>query len=247
MIEFNNVWKTYTKELFHPPSSAIQGLSFTVGKGETLGLIGANGAGKSTCIRLLLNFIFPDRGNITIFNTSPSAFLKRKKIGYLPEVPNLPANLNILDLLKFTGCCCGLPPQKTAVRGEELLQELLLWEARKAPIRTYSKGMQQRAGFALALINDPDLFILDEPMSGLDPLGRHAILSLIQQLKQNGKTLLFCSHILEDVDKIVDNVLLLHKGKPVFWGAPVELAAAYGASNIAEGFVSAVNVVNNDG
>jgi ABC-2 type transport system ATP-binding protein len=125
-------------------------------------------------------------------------------------------------------------------RGQELLTLLDLWDARKRPLRSYSKGMQQRANFAIALINDPELLILDEPMSGLDPMGRKKIIDLISRLKEDGKSILFCSHILEDVDRLVDRVLLLHKGQRLFFGTPAELVSQEGKQTLAEAFVSRV-------
>jgi len=240
MITFDNIWKTYTKELFSPKNIALQDLSFSLDQGNTLGLIGANGAGKSTSIRLLMDFIRPDRGYIHVFNNTPSSFSKRENIGYLPETASFPPNLTILNLLRFTGDTCNLSPKKLGLRSEKLLRELDLWTTRKHPLRTYSKGMQQRANFVLALINDPELLILDEPMSGLDPMGRNKIISLIQQLKDSGKTILFCSHILEDVDLLVDNILLLHKGKKLFYGTPTELAAKENKKSMSEAFISLV-------
>ncbi|MBI9088281.1 MAG: ABC transporter ATP-binding protein [Desulfobacterium sp.] len=240
MIKFNNIWKTYSKELFVSKNTALQGLSFSLKKGNTLGLIGANGAGKSTSIRLLMDFIRPDKGNITISDHQPNRFSIRKHIGYLPETASFPPNLNIVNLLGFTGTTCNIPRKILRLRSEELLNKLDLWETRNRPLRTYSKGMQQRANFVLALINNPELLILDEPMSGLDPMGRNKIILLIQQLKQAGKTILFCSHILEDVDRLVDDILVLHKGKKLFYGTPAALTDQERKSSMAEAFVSMV-------
>lgn len=240
MIQFKNVWKIYTKELFKDSPPALQNISFSLDKGQSLGLIGANGAGKSTSIRLLMDFIRPDKGTIQISNNDPGSFAIRKEIGYLPEMANFPPNLTILHLLSFTGTTCNISSNTLKQRSEKWLHELDLWEARKRPLRTYSKGMQQRANFAIALINDPELLILDEPMSGLDPMGRNKIILLIQQLKQAGKTILFCSHILEDVDRLVDNILVLDKGKKLFYGTPAALTDQESKSSMAEAFVSMV-------
>lgn len=246
MIVFQSVSKTYSKEVGAPAHTALFNLSFAVKKGETLGLIGANGAGKSTSIKLLMGFIRPDAGSIQLFDGSPDGSPHiRKQIGYLPEVANFPANLSVHDLLLFTGTTCNIPKDIHRERSRELLALLDLWEVRKRPLRTYSKGMQQRANFAIALINDPDLLILDEPMSGLDPMGRKKIIDLIGQLKKAGKTILFCSHILEDVDRLVDNILLLHKGKKLFHGTPGKLTEEEGTVNMAEAFVSRVKKEEN--
>mgnify|MGYP002795051943 CR=1 FL=1 len=240
MTIFTTVSKTYAKEIGAPTHTALAGLSFSVAKGETIGLIGANGAGKSTSIKLLMDFIRPDSGTIQLFNGSPGTPHIRQQIGYLPEVANFPANLSVHDLLRFTGTTCDIPQNLLAERSHELLTLLDLWAVRRRPLRTYSKGMQQRANFAIALLNDPELLILDEPMSGLDPMGRKKIIDLIIQLKEAGKTILFCSHILEDVDRLVDSVLLLHKGKKLFHGTPGELAVQEDKPSMAEAFVSRV-------
>ncbi len=241
MITFENVSKKYSKALFRPAPTALQNVSFSLKQGQTLGLIGANGAGKSTSIRLIMDFIRPDKGTIRLFDRPASDLSQRNQIGYLPETANFPANLTVLDLLRFTGTTCDMLPKICKERSEQLLQELGLWEARRNPLRTYSKGMQQRANFALALLNDPQLLILDEPMSGLDPLGRGQIIELIQRLKELGKTTLFCSHILGDVDRLVDQLLVLHKGQTLFYGTPDTLLAEEGEPDIETAFISLVN------
>lgn len=240
MINFHAVTKTYAKEIGAPVHTALAGLSFSVAKGETLGLVGANGAGKSTSIKLLMDFIRPDSGTIRLFDGTPGSPHIRQQIGYLPEVANFPANLSVNDLLRFTGTTCDVAREVLDERSHELLNLLDLWEVRHRPLRTYSKGMQQRANFAIALINDPELIILDEPMSGLDPMGRKKIIDLIGQLKDAGKTILFCSHILEDVDRLVDSILVLHKGMKLFHGTPGELTVQESAPSMAEAFVSRV-------
>lgn len=241
MICFDNITKSYARELFQYRPPALQEVSFTLKKGHTLGLIGANGAGKSTSIRLMMDFIRPDRGSIHILDRPASDLSQRNQIGYLPETANFPANLTILDLIRFTATTCGLPKNIEKERGEHLLQELGLWEARRKRLRAYSKGMQQRANFVLALLNDPQLLILDEPMSGLDPLGRGQIIDLIQRLKKQGKSILFCSHILGDVDRLVDQLLVLHKGQTLFNGPPGDLLTQQKVANIEAAFISLIN------
>jgi ABC-2 type transport system ATP-binding protein len=240
VITFENVWKTYAKELGSPAFPALKGVSFVLQPGETLGLIGANGAGKSTCIRLLMDFIRPDQGRISLFGHTPQSPEVRRRIGYLPEVANFPPNLTILDMLRFVARSNGLSKMELAERAERWLRLLELWEVRKRPLRNYSKGMQQRANFVLALVTDPDLLILDEPMSGLDPLGRAKIIGLIKELQQAGKTILFCSHILEDVDRLADRVLVLHLGEKQFEGLPADFCKRQNVVSISEAFVSLV-------
>lgn len=240
IIEFDAVSKTYTPELGSPSHTALNSLTFQLEAGQTLGLIGANGAGKSTCLRLLMDFIRPDTGMISLLGLSPDSYDVRNRVGYLPEIAGFPANLNVLDMLNFTGKACGLNKQTVAERGEWLLNKLELWDVRKRPLRSYSKGMQQRASFAVALINDPELLILDEPMSGLDPLGRDKIISLILDLKQQGKSILFCSHILEDVDRLVDCLLVLHHGENLFFGTPEELCNKLNTESMVEAFLTLI-------
>lgn len=240
MITFESVWKKYSKELFRTATPALQDVSFSLQPGKTLGLIGANGAGKSTSIRLLMDFIRPTQGKISLFDRSPSDLSLRNRIGYLPETASFPANLTIANLLRFTGTTCSIPKTTWKRRSEELLHELDLWEARRKPLRIYSKGMQQRANFALALLNDPQMLILDEPMSGLDPIGRGLIINLIQRLKDQGKTILFCSHILGDVDRLVDQLLVLHKGRVLFNGLPADFLEAEQHLSIEAAYLSLI-------
>lgn len=244
MIHFANVWKSYTRELFSASPAALRDISFSLTQGETLGLIGANGAGKSTCIKLLMDFIRPDQGEIIVLGSPPRKHQIRSRIGYLPETANFPSNLTVLDMLRFTGSTCNMAQQDVRTASEKWLRRLGLWDARKRPLRNYSKGMQQRANFTIALLNDPELLILDEPMSGLDPIGRADILALIAELKNQGRTILFCSHILEDVDRLVDKVLVLHQGQKLFEGPPHALAEQQGCPTFVDGYLSLVQPVS---
>lgn len=244
MILFKEVWKSYPKELGTTPKPALSCISFALASGESLGLIGANGAGKSTAIKLLMDFIRPDTGSISILGNSPENPKIRRRIGYLPEIANFPSNLTVLDMLRFTGTTCNMEDSEVRTASEKWLRRLGLWAARKRPLRNYSKGMQQRANFAIALLNDPELLILDEPMSGLDPIGRADILALITELKSHGRTILFCSHILEDVDRLVDRVLVLHQGHKIFEGQPHTLAEQQDCPTFVDGYLSLVQQVS---
>lgn len=243
ILAFSSVSKTYAKELGTQALAALAEVSFSVHTGETLGMVGANGAGKSTAIKLIMDFIRPNAGSISVLGQTPKHRPIRNRIGYLPETANFPANLTVLDMLRFTGSSCNMAQQEVRTSSEKWLRRLGLWDARKRPLRNYSKGMQQRANFAIALLNDPGLLILDEPMSGLDPIGRADILALIADLKGQGKSILFCSHILEDVDRLVDRVLVLHKGRKLFEGQPHALAEQQGCSSFVEGYLSLVEQV----
>ena len=241
MINFKSVGKQYCQELFKPPPpAALQDLSFALPKGDTLGLVGANGAGKSTSLRLIMGFIRPDKGIIKICGYSPSDVSIRRTIGYLPETADFPPNLTLPDLIRYTAATCGIAKKTRNETSTSLLNDLGLWEARNKKLRSYSKGMQQRANFVLALLNDPQLLILDEPMSGLDPLGRKLILNLIKRLKGEGKTILFCSHILSDVDQLADQLLVLHKGQSLFNGSPSAFVDQQGGTTIEDAFLSLI-------
>ena len=240
LIIFDRIWKTYPGQIGAASHTALKEVSFSLAKGETLGLIGANGAGKTTCIRLIMGFIRQDKGQIRLMEELPANHTIRTRIGYLPETPSFPSNLTLLDMLRFTGTTCHLSKGILKQVSEKWLKFLGLWEVRKRPLRTFSKGMQQRANFAIALINDPELLILDEPMSGLDPIGRAEIINLIQDLKKQGKSILFCSHILEDVDMLVDKVLILHGGKNLFFGRLSELCEQEKSSSLVDAYLSII-------
>jgi len=219
MIQFQHVHKTYPKQINKTPAKhALKGISFHLKKGQTLGLIGQNGAGKSTTIRLIMGYMRVDLGNIQILDSkiiNPNA---RKNLGYLPETSSFPADLSCMELLNFAGRCCDMNKQDILQRAEPLLKKLNIWDVRKRRISTYSKGMRQRASFAAALIHDPELLILDEPMSGLDPMGRAEIIALIHELQAQQKTILFCSHLLDDVECITNDVAILHQGEMLYDG-----------------------------
>ena len=149
-------------------------------------------------------------------------------------------------MLRFTGSASNMAQSDIKSGSEKWLRRLGLWDDRKRPLRNYSKGMQQRANFSIALFNNAELLILDEPMSGLDPIGRADILALITELKNQGKSILFCSHILEDVDRLVDKVLVLHKGKKLFEGPPLSLAEQQAGSTFVDGYLSLVKQVTRD-
>ena len=225
VVSFDRVYKTYARQLGEPAHVALTAASFHLQEGETLGMIGPNGAGKSTCLRLILDFIRPDQGEIFIFGYAPARASLRQRIGYLPEAASLPLNLSCLDMMRFAGQSCQMSSEVIAQAAEKWLVRLGLWGDRHRLLRGYSKGMLQRASFALALIHDPDVLILDEPMSGLDPIGRADIVSLVQELKKSGKSILFCSHLLEDVERLVDRLIILHHGSVLFHGTLGELSS----------------------
>ncbi|MDT8420979.1 MAG: ABC transporter ATP-binding protein [Desulfuromonadales bacterium] len=212
-IQLCAVSKTYNPGLFKKKVNAVKDLSLEIASGEVFGLIGPNGAGKSTTIRMLLGLIRPDSGSILFRGKALTEQDIRSEIGYLPENPYLYDHLNLRELLRFCGRSSQLSVEQIVHRSQELLAKLDLLEAQKRPLRTFSKGMLQRAGICFALLHDPSIVIFDEPMSGLDPIGRKMVFDLVMELKQQGKTIFFCSHILSDVERLCDRICLISKGR----------------------------------
>lgn len=213
VLEINDIAKTFHTGFFRKKVHAVRSVSFEIQRGEIFGLVGPNGAGKSTAIKMLLGLVRPDRGDIRMFGQPIDDVSLRNRIGYLPENPMLYEHLNALELLDFYGGLFGLSRRDRRARSLELLELVGLSHALDRPVSKFSKGMKQRAGIAQALINDPDLVILDEPQSGLDPLGRREIRDLVLDLRKSGKTILFCSHILPDVQDICDRVAMMYQGE----------------------------------
>lgn len=212
MIELKSICKTYKPGLFKKRIRAVNDLSLELHQGEVLGLIGPNGAGKSTTIRMLLGLIRPDSGIIHFSGKPLNESLMRREVGYLPENPYLYDHLTLLELLQFCGKTSNLDSETIKKCGQQLIDKLDLFDARRRPLRTFSKGMLQRAGICFALLHNPSIVILDEPMSGLDPIGRKMVFDLILELKEQGKTIFFCSHILTDVERLCDRIGLMNKG-----------------------------------
>jgi ABC-2 type transport system ATP-binding protein len=214
-IAFSNISKTYDPGLFKKKVRAVEHLSLEIEKGEIFGLIGPNGAGKSTSIRLLLGLTRPDSGKIFFRGKQLKEVELQTEIGYLPENPYLYDYLTLREILRFCGRTSGLPSSEISHRSQYLMKKLDLAEVQKRPLRTFSKGMLQRAGICFALLHDPAVVILDEPMSGLDPNGRKMVFDLVMELKEMGKTVFFCSHILSDVERLCDRIGLMVRGRLV--------------------------------
>lgn len=192
---------------------AVNGLSLSIDEGQVFGFLGPNGAGKTTTMKVLLGFMAPTSGKASLFGTDVQQPIARQRIGYLPELTYYYKFLTTEELLRFYARIFKIPKGETEKRIDGILKLVELEDARKKQIKTYSKGMQQRAGLAQALINNPDLLILDEPTSGLDPIGRMKVRQIIQRLKDEGKTVLFSSHELGEVETVCDRVAILHLGE----------------------------------
>ena len=229
LIQTIDLSKTYTK--FNPPSPsfrkgglkggfvyALKSLNLNIEKGEIFGFLGPNGAGKSTTIKLILDIIRPTSGKAFLFDIDVSNPESRRRVGYLPENPSFYDYLTAEELLWFAGRIHKMDDDTIARKTGELLELLDLTEAKSTPLRKYSKGMVQRAGLAHSLINNPDLLILDEPTIGLDPVGRRKVADLLLDLKKQGKTIFFSSHILHDVETICDKIGIIVEGELRFYG-----------------------------
>jgi len=198
---------------------ALDHLDLQVRPGEVFGLLGPNGSGKSTTLKLLLGLVFPTEGEAQIFGLAPDSLEARRRVGFLPENPYFYGFLNGDETLRFYGKLCGVTGNRLEKRIHELIDLVGLQNGRERPLRSYSKGMLQRIGLAQALIHDPDLLFLDEPTAGVDPLGSSQIRDLILQLKKMGKTVVFSSHLLEQVQEVADRVAIFSLGKKVLEGS----------------------------
>ncbi len=249
-ITLENISKTFVSEFKRQKKKAVDDISLSINKAEIFGIIGVNGAGKSTTIKMILGFIRPDKGQIVVAGKTPDDPDSRLKIGYLPENPYFYDNLTARELLTFSTRTAGLGKKKSSKRIDLLLEKVGLTDVAHHKLRTYSKGMTQRAGICFSLVHDPDIIILDEPMSGLDPYGRRLVIDLIRQLKDKGKTVLFCSHILNDVERICDRVGIMHDGKlkkvltrdQIFEGVDKKqgLSSGYAVNNMEEIFLKTI-------
>ena len=206
-----------------PKAKAINDVSFEVRKGEVFGLLGPNGSGKSTTIKVLLGLLNPSRGVARIFGRSPRDVKTKERIGYLPEESYLYRYLNSAETLDFFGGLFALDGEEKKRRSEQLLEMVGLKGVQMRTVGEFSKGMQRRIGLAQALINDPDLVILDEPTAGMDPVGCREIKDLILNLKGRGKTVILSSHLLADVEDVCDRAVIYYGGKVQQYGTLEEL------------------------
>jgi len=244
VVEIDNLTKDYEVGFVRKRKvRALDGLSLTVNHGEIFGFLGANGAGKTTTLKLLMRLIFPTAGNARILDHDIADVSMHSRIGYLPENPYFYDYLTALEFLNFCGQIFGLSKIARNNRSRELLTSVRLDEKKwNTQLRKFSKGMLQRVGLAQALVNDPEVVFLDEPMSGLDPIGRREVRDLIAALRQQGKTIFMCSHILSDIEVLCDRVAILRGGRLAQVGYLDELRQHVAGRNQVEVVLSGIDV-----
>lgn len=223
-IEIENLSKEYPYGFLHlKKKRSLEALSMQVQRGEVFGFLGPNGAGKSTTIKLLMRLIFPTSGTARILSKSIEDVSMHQNIGYLPEQPYFYDYLTAAELLDYFARIHGLKASERSDRVERMLKKVGLDTAKRIQLRKYSKGMLQRAGLAQAILHDPEVVVLDEPMSGLDPLGRREVRDIILELKKDGRTVLFSTHILSDAEMLCDRVGVIVGGRLRGVGTPGEM------------------------
>ncbi len=225
VIAVRGLTKVFSDFWGRAKARAVDNVNFEVRRGEVFGLLGPNGSGKSTTVKMLLGLLNPTKGVIEVFGHSPRHVATKSRIGYLPEESYLYRYLNSHETLDFFGNLFRLPAGERAKRSEQLLDMVGLSQTRTRAVGEFSKGMQRRIGLAQALINDPDLVILDEPTAGLDPIGCREVKDLILALARRGKTVILSSHLLSDVEDVCDRVVIYYGGKIQAMGTLKELLA----------------------
>lgn len=223
VIEARGLTKVFKDFWGRPKAKAVNGIDFTVNSGHVFGLLGPNGSGKSTTVKMLLGLLYPTRGQLTVLGESPERVNTKRRIGYLPEDSYLYPYLTATESLDFFGALFGLPGPEREKRCEQLLDMVGLTSARNRPVGEFSKGMARRIGLAQALVNDPELVILDEPTAGLDPIGCREVKNVIRLLAERGKTVILCSHLLADVEDVCDELVVLYGGRICARGGLKEL------------------------
>jgi ABC-2 type transport system ATP-binding protein len=225
-LEVENISKTYASV------QAVQDLSFTVAPGEIFGMLGPNGAGKTTSIRMILDIIKPDHGQITVLG-GPMSDETKSRIGYLPEERGLYDDMTLLDTLLFLGQLKGLSRQTAQERVETYLRAVELWEARDRKIQALSRGMNQKAQFVAATLHEPDLIIIDEPFSGLDPVNTRIIKKLLVRMQERGAAIIMSTHQMHQVEEMCERILLMDHGRQLLYGPLQEIRRRF-SSNVVE-------------
>ncbi len=219
-VEVSHVRKAYADKV------AVDDLSFTVEQGEVFGLIGPNGAGKTTTLRMMMDIVPPDRGGITVLGEKLGEASKNR-LGYLPEERGLYKKLSVLETITYLASLKGLGKAAAQARAETLLREVGLLEARRKKIDELSKGMGQLVQFIVTIVHDPELVVLDEPMSGLDPVNTELIKDMLRRLRSQGKAVVLSTHQMNQVEALCDRILMVDRGRAVLYGRLAEIKAAY--------------------
>ena len=228
VIRTEALTKDFTAGFWRPrPRRALDALTFDVKPGEIFGLLGPNGAGKTTTLKLLLQLLFPTSGRAELLGRPAGDVEARRRLGYLPEHPYFYDYLTAEELLEYFGRLFDLDPASRRRRASTMLDEVGIGAERRLPLRKFSKGMLQRVGLAQAMLNEPELLILDEPMSGLDPIGRRDVRNLIARLHGEGRTILFSSHILSDAESLCSRIAILANGRLAASGPLRELLSEH--------------------
>ncbi len=224
-VEVKNLVKTYGDLV------AVDDLSFDLKQGEILGLIGPNGAGKSSTIKIMLDFMKPDSGEVAIFGRPMGEDLKNR-IGYLPEERGLYKMLTAIELILYLASLKGMDRKEAEDRADDLLKQTGMYEYKKKKNKEMSKGMGQLIQFIVTVVHDPDLVILDEPFSGLDPVRTEAVQSIITDLRNRGKSIILCTHQMNKVEEVCDRVLMMHKGRTLLFGDVLETRRSFRSNTI---------------
>lgn len=223
-IETKNLSKTYGVDSDGNPVGLID-LTLQVEQGQIFGLVGPNGSGKTTTLKLLLGLIFPTGGTASVLGHPIGTPDYKERVGFVPEGPYFYDHLNAIELLAFYGGLFGLPRKELETRTQELLELVGMWSRRHIRVRNYSRGMLQRVGVAQALLNDPDLVFMDEPTAGLDPPAQMQMRDIILQVRERGKTVFLCSHLLKEMEPLCDTIVILNQGRVVTTGTMTEVLA----------------------
>ncbi len=235
-IAVHDLRKTFRRGLTGKPFHAVDGVSFRVEPGEVVGYIGRNGAGKSTTIKMLLGLLHPTSGTVALFGKDPSSPGARRSVGFLPEVPHFYEYLTAAEGLEFYGRLQGLTRAEARAATTGLLERVGIPGVEQVKLGEFSKGMRQRFGVAQAIIGEPKVVVLDEPLEGLDPLGRKALKDVIADLRASGCSVLFSTHVLSDVEDVADRVIMIDAGKVAVQGTISELLGERGGDEHLEDF-----------
>ncbi|HEY9683912.1 MAG TPA: ABC transporter ATP-binding protein [Oculatellaceae cyanobacterium] len=242
-VETSNLTKELESQFLRKRFRVLDSINISVPKGETYGLLGLNGAGKTTTLKLLLGLMRPTSGSVNVLGAPAGTKAVLAKVGFLPENPYFYSHLTGRECLDFIGSLFAIESSVRKKRTAELLMLVEMTEAADVPMRKYSKGMLQRIGIAQCLVNEPEIVFLDEPMSGLDILGRKDMRNILSKLKSEGRTIFFNSHLLPDVNEVCDRIGILHKGRLISQSPLREIAPSGAYTELEDYFLEALKSV----